>query len=717
MKRILVNATHPEEVRVALVDGGNLQDLDVEPAGKLQRKSNIYKGRIVRIEPGLDAAFVDYGGNRHGFLPLKDVARHLFRERQPTEGGRVSIQSVLQEQQELVVQVDKEERGNKGVALTTFISLAGRYLVLMPNNPRAGGVSRQIEGDERKDARAAMSDLNIPQGMGLILRTAGIGKSSEELRQDMEYLLQLWQAVQDAAAQRSAPFLIHQESETIIRVLRDHFRPEIAEIQIDNEEMYQHARDFALRAIPEQADCIKHYQEDVPLFTRYRIENQINLAFSRNVKLPAGGVLVIDQTEALITIDINSARATQGNDIEQTALNTNLEAADEIARQLRLRDLGGLIVIDFIDMRPSAHQRNVENRLRAATRLDRARVQIGPISRFGLLEMSRQRLSPSLSEAALIACPRCDGSGKVRSVESLALNILRLIEEEASKKFTSKIVAHLPVDTATFLLNEKRQNISDLQERNSIEIVLIPDPKLNPPGYSIQQLRASELQDLQHASYAFPRKGPENDLSRAEVTRRYQRTARPETEEQPALANTSYKRRQPVTPSRAVASNRTAASEHTQEKEGISFAKRWFLKIFGGGKPRGEESPSPAAPAPAPALRGRRPGGGRRPRVVRENRGSRTPVARPVSRLGRQAPPPPAQENPARENRGSANSPEENVNPVRKIRRRRRSSGQHSSGQRSDGQRSDGQRREQKSDTESYEKETQKRPRNEITDI
>ena len=442
MKRMLINATQPEELRVVLVDGQKLFDLDIETPSREQKKANIYKGRITRIEPSLDACFVEYGGDRNGFLPLKEISRDYFKPGVETN-GRLNIAELLREGQEIIVQVEKEERGTKGAALTTFISLAGRYLVLMPNNPRAGGVSRRIEGEERDEMREIMRNLEVPEGMGMIVRTAGMGRSSEELQWDLGYLLQLWRAIEQAATERQAPFLIYQESNIIIRALRDYLRADINEIMVDDPAVYEQAREFITAVMPQNLGRLKLYQDAIPLFTRYQIESQIELAFAREVRLPSGGSIVIDHTEALTSIDINSARATKGSDIEETALQTNLEAADEIARQLRLRDLGGLLVIDFIDMTPAKNQREVENRLRDATQLDRARIQIGRISRFGLLELSRQRLRPSIGEHSHITCPRCEGRGTIRSVESLALAVLRLIQEEAMKDRTQRVMAQL----------------------------------------------------------------------------------------------------------------------------------------------------------------------------------------------------------------------------------------------------------------------------------
>ncbi len=501
MKRMLINATQPEELRVAMVDGQRLYDLDIEVPSREKKKSNVYKGRVTRLEPSLEAAFIDYGAARHGFLPLKEVARSYFVKTEGSDGGRPGISDALEEGQELLVQVDKEERGSKGAALTTFISLAGRYLVLMPNNPRAGGVSRRVEGEERNELRETLSSLSVPTGMGLIVRTAGVGKTQEELQWDLDYLLNLWKAIETAAQARTAPFLVHQESNLIIRAIRDYFRQDINEILIDDGGIFQQAHDFMQHVMPHNLKKVKHYQDPIPLFSRYQIENQIESAFQREVRLPSGGSLVIDHTEALISIDINSSRATRGVDIEETALNTNQEAADEIARQLRLRDLGGLIVIDFIDMTPSRNQREVENRLKDALRMDRARVQIGRISRFGLLEMSRQRLRPSLGESHQIVCPRCDGQGTIRSLESLALSVLRVIEEDAMKEKTGRIVAQLPVDVSTYLLNEKRQTIRDIETRQRIAIILVPNPNLETPHFEIQRIREDETS---HDAYTQP---------------------------------------------------------------------------------------------------------------------------------------------------------------------------------------------------------------------
>ena len=491
MKRMLINATQQEEMRVALVDGQRLYDLDIESPGHEQKKANIYKGKITRIEPSLEAAFVDYGADRHGFLPLKEIARTYFPAGY-TFHGRPNIRDVIKEGQEVIVQVDKEERGQKGAALTTFISVAGSYLVLMPNNPRAGGISRRIEGDERTELKEALSRLELPKGMGLIVRTAGVGKSFEELNYDLKALLVHWDAIQQASDGGKAPFLIHQESNVIFRAIRDYLRRDIGEILIDKARVFEEAKAHIERFRPDFMSRVKLYQGEVPLFTHYQIESQIESAFQREVRLPSGGSIVIDPTEALTSIDINSSKATKGGDIEETALNTNLEAADEIARQLRLRDLGGLIVIDFIDMTPPRHQREVENRLKDAVRPDRARVQIGKISRFGLLEMSRQRLRPSLGEASQGPCPRCSGQGTIRSNESIALSILRLIEEEAIKDNTSQVNAQVPVAVAAYLLNEQRRSVHRIEKRHNCDVVIIPNQHMETPHYEVMRLRKDE---------------------------------------------------------------------------------------------------------------------------------------------------------------------------------------------------------------------------------
>ena len=491
MKRMLINATQAEELRVAIVEGQNLYDIDIEQPSKEQKKSNIYKGRITRLEPSLEAAFVEYGGERHGFLPLKEISRDYFQA--GVDHNKAGLKELLREGQEVVVQVDKEERGNKGAALTTFISLAGRYMVLMPNSPTAGGVSRRIEGDDRAALKQAMDHLAIPEDMGVIIRTAGVGRDAEELQWDLDYLLQVWKSVAEAALTKPAPFLIYQESRLIIRALRDYMRPDIGEILVDTPEMYAEARDFVEQVMSHNLRKLKEYTDDTPLFNRFQIESQIENAYERTVRLPSGGALVIDQTEALTAVDVNSARATKGSDIEETALNTNLEAADEVARQMRLRDLGGLVVIDFIDMSSTRYQRDVENRLQNALKQDRARVQVGRISRFGLLEMSRQRLRPSLGESSQLVCPRCDGHGRMRSVESLSLSILRVAEEHAMKENTGQVLVQVPSEIANYLLNEKRRAVAEIEQRHDSPIVIVADEQLETPHYEVTRIRDNEM--------------------------------------------------------------------------------------------------------------------------------------------------------------------------------------------------------------------------------
>lgn len=522
MKRMLINATQPEELRVALVDGQRLYDLDIESGAREQKKANIYRGKITRVEPSLEAAFVDFGAERHGFLPLKEISREYF-SREPS--GRPNIKEVIKEGQEVIVQVDKEERGNKGAALTTFISLAGRFLVLMPNNPRAGGISRRIEGEERSQLKDTMAQLTLPDKVGVIVRTAGIGRSAEELQWDLDYLVQVWEAITEEAVKRSAPFLIYRESNVIIRAMRDYLRQDIGEVLIDSPEIHQEALGFIRQVMPSYQQKIKLYADDVPLFSRFQIESQIETAYQREVKLPSGGSVVIDHTEALVSIDINSARATRGSDIEETALQTNSEAADEIARQLRLRDIGGLVVIDFIDMGPARNQREVENRMRDALKLDRARVQIGRISRFGLMEMSRQRLRPSLGETSGVVCPRCDGQGTIRDVRSMSLSIMRLIEEEAMKERSAQIRAILPVPVATYLLNEKRSTLTDIERRQEVKVVLLPSPDMDTPHYDVQRFRDDHIDDEDEAKSSFELStesevGKEPDLSLAKPVQR-----------------------------------------------------------------------------------------------------------------------------------------------------------------------------------------------------
>ena len=566
MKRMLINATQQEELRVALVDGQRLYDLDIESPGHEQKKANIYKGKITRVEPSLEAAFVDYGAERHGFLPLKEIARTYFPKGYKFE-GRPNIKDVIKEGQEVIVQIDKEERGQKGAALTTFLSLAGSYLVLMPNNPRAGGISRRIEGDERTELKESLSKLDLPDGMGLIVRTAGVGKSYEELEWDLRVLLTHWEAVSKVAEERSAPFLIHQESNVIVRAIRDYLRRDIGEILIDKTSIYEQALQHIQLVRPDFASRVKLYQGDVPLFSHYQIESQIESAFQREVRLPSGGSIVIDPTEALTSIDINSARATKGGDIEETALNTNLEAADEIARQLRLRDLGGLVVIDFIDMTPVRHQREVENRMKDAVRTDRARVQLGRISRFGLLEMSRQRLRPSLGESAHHVCPRCSGHGTIRGTESLALSILRILEEESIKDNTGQIEAQLPVPVATYLLNEKRKSVQTLEKRHGVQLLLIPNANLETPHYQVNRRRPDEV--LSAASYDVELVQPEEtdaDKPAAVVTKR----------EEPALKGLVAPTQAPIVQAAPKAEEKIAETPSLFAKVG-----KWFSNLLG----------------------------------------------------------------------------------------------------------------------------------------
>src|SRR5450755_2548377 len=504
MKRMLVNATQQEELRVAMVDGQKLYDLSIEIPSREQKKANIYKARISRVEPSLEAAFVDYGAQRHGFLPLKEISREFFRA-QPQ--GRLNIRELVSEGQELLVQVEKEERGNKGAALTTFISLAGRFLVLMPNNPRAGGVSRRIEGEDRDQMREVMGQLNVPEGMGAIVRTAGVGRSVEELQWDLDNLRTQWDQIAAAANERSAPFLVYRESDAVTRAMRDYLSDDIGEVLVDDPPAFQKAQEYMQRFMPADIQRrLKLYSDEIPLFTRFQIESQIESAYGHKVQLPSGGSIVIDYTEALVSIDINSARATRGGDIETTATNTNLEAADEIARQLRIRDIGGLIVIDFIDMESTKNQRDVEDRLRDAMKMDRARIQIGRLSRFGLLEMSRQRLRPSLGESSHIVCPRCVGIGSIRSVESMALAILRLIGEELRKDRTARVVVQVPIEVATYIFNEKREWLRTLEDKSAIELLIVPNPHIQTPEYSISRVRddETELPENKQPSYLLP---------------------------------------------------------------------------------------------------------------------------------------------------------------------------------------------------------------------
>ncbi|HGH7043845.1 TPA: Rne/Rng family ribonuclease [Neisseria meningitidis] len=569
MKRMLFNATQAEELRVAIVDGQNLLDLDIETLGKEQRKGNIYKGIITRIEPSLEACFVDYGTDRHGFLPFKEVSRSYFQD---YEGRRARIQDVLKEGMEVIVQVEKDERGNKGAALTTFISLAGRYLVLMPNNPRGGGVSRRIEGEERQELKAAMAQLDIPNGMSIIARTAGIGRSAEELEWDLNYLKQLWQAIEEAGKAHHDPYLLFMESSLLIRAIRDYFRPDIGEILVDNQEVYDQVAEFMSYVMPGNIGRLKLYEDHTPLFSRFQIEHQIESAFSRSVSLPSGGAIVIDHTEALVSIDVNSARATRGADIEDTAFKTNMEAAEEVARQMRLRDLGGLVVIDFIDMENPKHQRDVENVLRDALKKDRARVQMGKLSRFGLLELSRQRLKPALGESSHVACPRCAGTGVIRGIESTALHVLRIIQEEAMKDNTGEVRAQVPVDVATFLLNEKRAELFAMEERLDVNVVLIPNIHLENPHYEINRIRTDDVEEDGEPSYKRVAE-PEEDESAKPFGGEKAKAARPE----PAVKGVRHTSPAP-----------TAAPE--KKTSWWDSFKAWLKRIFGG-------SETQAAPA------------------------------------------------------------------------------------------------------------------------
>ena len=576
MKRMLINATHSEELRVALVDGQKLYDLDIESRVREQKKSNIYKAKITRVEPSLEAAFVEYGGNRHGFLPLKEISREYFRIPPNEIRGRVNIAEVVKEGQEIVVQVDKEERGNKGAALTTQLSLAGRYMVLMPNNPRAGGISRRIEGEERDQLKESMSQLDIPKNMGVIVRTAGIDRNVEELQWDLNYLVHLYEAITKAAAERSSPFLIYQESDVIIRAIRDYLRDDVAEILLDTPESFEQANQFVDQVMPQFKSRLKLYESDVPLFNRYQIEGQIESAFNREVRLPSGGALVIDPTEALVSVDINSARATRGADIEETALNTNLEAAEEICRQLRLRDIGGLVVIDFIDMTASKNQRAVENRMRDSLQVDRARVQVGKISRFGLLEMSRQRLRPSLGETSGVICPRCSGLGTIRDVESSALAVIRMIEEESLKESSSEIRAFLPISVSSFILNEKRNALSELEERNKVRVVVVPDPQMDTPHYRVERIRTQDATEETAASYDITSTEEQEELV---VT-----AAKPVAVERAAVQTIAPPAPRPAAEKAKSSAKAKPKSAAKPRQKGESFVSKLLGKLFGGPK-------------------------------------------------------------------------------------------------------------------------------------
>ena len=574
MKRMLINASHTEEVRVAMVDGQKLYDLDIENRTREQKKANIYKGKITRVEPSLEAAFVEYGADRHGFLPLKEISREYFKKKS-SDGGRAKIQDAIKEGQEVIVQVEKEERGSKGAALTTFISLAGRYLVLMPNNPRAGGISRRIEGDERADLREAMRGLDIPEGMGAIVRTAGIGRATEELQWDLDYLLQLWNTINEEAVNAKAPHFLFQESNVIVRAIRDYLRQDVGEVIVDSEDAFNLAAAFIGTVMPDFSNKVKLYKDQIPLFNRYQIENQIETAFCREVNLPSGGSIVIDVTEAMVSVDINSARATKGGDIEETAFNTNIEAAEEVARQLRLRDVGGLIVIDFIDMLNSRHQKEVENKIRDALKIDRARVQVGRISRFGLLEMSRQRLRPSLEETMSKVCPRCKGQGTIRGTRSLALSILRLIEEEAQKEFSKEIRAIVPVSVATFLLNEKRSEISDIEVRNKISVIVLPNTQMETPHFEVVRIRSQDEEGESDFSYKLA-----HDLSNSEPEQELETSSAPLPISQPAVKTLVPNTPAPTMPQKA--------APVAEKDEKPSLLKRLLSGLFGDKKAQSE---------------------------------------------------------------------------------------------------------------------------------
>ena len=593
MKRMLINATQAEELRVAIVDGQTLYDIDIEQPSKEQKKSNIYKGRITRLEPSLEAAFVEYGGERHGFLPMKEISRDYFQA--GVDPNKATIRELLREGQEVVVQIDKDERGTKGAALTTFISLAGRYMVLMPNSPTAGGVSRRIEGDDRAALKEAMDRLAIPDDMGVIIRTAGVGRDAEELQWDLDYLLSVWKAIAEAALTKPAPFLIYQESRLIIRALRDYMRADIGEILVDTPEMYAEAHEFVQQVMPHNLRALKHYTDDTPLFNRFQIESQIENAYERNVRLPSGGALVIDQTEALTAIDVNSARATKGGDIEETAFNTNIEAAEEVARQMRLRDLGGLVVIDFIDMASNKHQRDVENKLQNALKFDRARVQLGRISKFGLMEMSRQRLRPSLGESSQLVCPRCEGHGRMRSIESLSLSILRVAEEHAMKENTGQVLVQVPTEIGNYLLNEKRRALSEIEQRHDAPIVIVADDQLETPHYEVTRIRENELgEESSRPSYqrGTPRKLATIALTKANLNV-------PAT---PAVTNVKPTQPAPIREPRqetpiapAARAPATVAPTHA-----VGMVER-ILRFFGGA----QTAPAPPAPSRTQEDRGR----------------------------------------------------------------------------------------------------------------
>ncbi len=652
MKRMLINATQQEELRVAIVDGQNLYDIDIEQPSKEQKKSNIYKGRITRLEPSLEAAFIEYGGDKHGFLPLKEISRDYFID--GVNPNKATIKELLREGQEVVVQVDKEERGNKGAALTTFISLAGRYLVLMPNSPSAGGVSRRIEGDDRAALKEALDKLTIPDDMGVIIRTAGVGRDAEELQWDVDYLVHIWRAIGEAALTKPAPFLIYQESRLIIRALRDYLRADVGEILIDSKEMFEDAREFVQQVMPGNLRKLKLYEDATPLFNRYQIESQIENAYERNVRLPSGGSIVIDQTEALTAVDVNSSRATKGGDIEETAFNTNLEAAEEVARQMRLRDLGGLVVIDFIDMESNKHQREVENRLQNALKFDRARVQLGKISKFGLLELSRQRLRPSLGESSQIVCPRCEGHGRMRSVESLSLSILRLMEEQAMKDNTGQVLVQAPHEIANFLLNEKRRALAEIEKRHDVPVVVVADDQMETPHFHVTRLRENELgEESSKPSYqrTTPRKTEIHALTRDNLNI------------PPLPAVTAVK--MPTPPPRSSSGEQDAvpapvaakATKPVEKKKGGFFA--WLGALFGGGESAPDQARRDAA---KPASQERRDPRNDNQRGNR-NRNEPRKNGAPQATSNQVAPNPPQDRNPPQNGQNKQQKPPQKQNP------------------------------------------------------
>jgi ribonuclease E len=642
MKRILFNATHAEELRLAIVDGQRLLDLDIESTAYQQRKGNIYKGRVTRVEPSLEAAFVDYGSERQGFLPLKEISRIYFAGNTDSMPmSQVRIKDVIREGQELVVQVEKEERGTKGAALTTFISLAGRYLVLMPNNPKGGGISRRIEGEERAELREAMAELEAPDDYAIIARTAGLGKTTEELQWDLDYLIHLWDAISKAAAERPAPFLIYQEGNLVVRAIRDYLRQDIGEIVVDNVEIHERLTKFIEQVSPQNQQKLKLYQDPMPLFTRFQIEQQIESAFSREVQLASGGSLVFDPTEALVSIDVNSARATKGADIEETALMTNLEAAEEVALQMRLRDIGGLIVIDFIDMTPAKNQRAVEQRLMDALKVDRARVQVGRISRFGLLEMSRQRLRPSLGEASSLVCPRCNGTGHIRGVQSSALHILRLIQDEAMKENTATLHVHLPIATGTYLLNEKRHELDSLESRLATPIYILPTAEMETPHFQIRRLRIDELENEEDLP-SFRISVPEEESESAEAV---PGLSKPPVTERPAIGQLAHTGAAP-------------AQRPASKKPG--WLARLFRALFGGGEPTPKKRSSPR-----PQQR-RRGGGQQRQRSGGGRRGGQRPRSGGKQSGERSADSRGEKTNPSAKSEGGSGSRGEKTNPSAK---------------------------------------------------